>query len=411
MDFFSVLNYQGSKKNLIEFIHRYAQPYIAPGDPMLDIFAGTCSVGYSYKRTNPVFANDSELYSYVISKALLGDFRSWEYQQVLEQISPEYMRNYQQLQSRYQQLYLQEQALLHREDTSKLIAYYESFPTIFNGGVAFQRQHDCFELFVSYFAGSYFGLAQAMEIDSLRYAIGKFQHQEIYYPLLTSLFFAMKECVFSKDGHMAQPLDLQKNKAKLFKQRGRSVRRYFEQKFKEFFGEGFVWPTGSGQVFQGDFVTLLKNPQVQREVKFIYADPPYTDMQYSRYYHLLNIVSRYDYPKPTKTAAGFTKGLYTDGRFQSKLSNKSTCLKTLCSLIEFSNQYGKNLAISFAYPRDRQQQKVDRYVMQVDELIRECAKVYGAPKVEAICTDYTHSNNRNSESKKVLEYLILCKGR
>lgn len=50
-----------------------------------------------------------------------------------------------------------------------------------------------------------------------------------------------------------------------------------------------------------NFEDLLKQDDIKNNVSFIYADPPYTDMQYSRYYHLLNIVAKYDYPAPTKT--------------------------------------------------------------------------------------------------------------
>ena len=73
-------------------------------------------------------------------------------------------------------------------------------------------------------------------------------------------------------------------------------------------------------VFNLNFEDLL-DQKIFSNVGLVYADPPYTDMQYSRYYHLLNVAAKYEYPKLTITKNGYTKGLYTEGRYQSKLSS------------------------------------------------------------------------------------------
>ena len=52
--------------------------------------------------------------------------------------------------------------------------------------------------------------------------------------LLSCLFYAMNETVFSKDGHMAQPLNIEKNSTRHLKQRKRNVIAYFESKLDEF---------------------------------------------------------------------------------------------------------------------------------------------------------------------------------
>ena len=58
-------------------------------------------------------------------------------------------------------------------------------------------------------------------------------------------------------------------------------------------------------------------------------------MQYSRYYHLLNVAAKYEYPELTVTKNGYTKGLYTEGRYQSKLSQRSSAKQSLENLINF----------------------------------------------------------------------------
>ena len=72
MDNITIVNYQGSKKNLLEFIHSSLTDYVTEDDVILDIFSGTASVAYSYKRTNTVYTNDAEQYATTIAEALLS---------------------------------------------------------------------------------------------------------------------------------------------------------------------------------------------------------------------------------------------------------------------------------------------------------------------------------------------------
>lgn len=407
-DFFTILNYQGSKRNLIEFIQQHSAEYIRPGKAILDIFSGSGAVGYSYKQGHTVFANDSEYYSSIISRALLGDRPAVPLQALEQRLQSGAQANFQALSLGRAPLLAKERALIAARDSDGLTNFYPTLPTLWNGQIPHGGTHPCWELFTTYYPASYFGLEQAMVIDSLRCAISG-EPAALQDILLACLYYAMKECVFSKDGHMAQPLAPEKNKVKLLNRRERSVGHLFQKKLHEFYDPAFVAPAGQNRVYNLDFLELLALPEIQDQVGFIYADPPYTDMQYSRYYHLLNIVSKYNYPAPTKNGKNYTVGLYTEDRFQSDLSKKHACLPAFRRLIEFSKAYHKNLAVSFAYPRDTERQKTDRYVMSVEQIQDTAAEIYGAQAVQVVSRDYTHSNNRNSTAKKVLEYLILCR--
>jgi adenine-specific DNA methylase len=278
-------------------------------------------------------------------------------------------------------------------------------PSIWNGNIPVDNK--C-SLFTSYYASTYFGIAQSLEIDALRLAIEDFIGNPLYSALLTSLFFAMKECVFAKDGHMAQPLDISNYFPKLLKLRKKSICQIFFDKLSDIFNPQFINSNFENKAFNLPFEQLIKLPEIQSDVDIIYADPPYTDMQYSRYYHLLNFIIKYEKASPTKIKGAYTKGLYTEGRYQSFLSAKSSCLNTFAKLVEFSLRYGKRLVISFAYPADNSQ-KTDRYVMSISDLIELCQKTFGTANVDVADCDYFHSNNRNSAQKKVREYLIMCK--
>ena len=402
MDTFSVLNYQGSKKNLLEFIHHNIDEYIKDDDVILDIFAGTSSVAYSYKSRNRVFANDAEPYAATIAKALLGN----PYNIIKLDLLEQRIKNYKMPIAEYTEWIRLESQYISEENLAELIALYKSIPTVWSDGKKFFKTKDEYSLFVKYYSTSYFGIKQAQEIDAIKHAIDA-SDTESRDILHTALFYAMKECVFSKDGHMAQPLDPEKNASRLFKQRKKSIYSYFISKCKEFAGKDFIKPSYNNKVFNSNFEELLASDTLN-EVSVIYADPPYTDMQYSRYYHLLNTVLEYNYPNITQNKGEHTKGLYLENRFQSQLSKKNTCLDSMKKLVEYSKSNNILLAISFAYPQDIINQKTDRYVMNIEDLINLCKKIYSEQKVRVEKNEYTHSNNRNSETKKVLEYLIIC---
>lgn len=314
MDTLTILNYQGSKKNLLEFIHESLIDYIDNKDVILDIFSGTASVAYSYKRSNTVYANDAEVYAATVAKALLGSN--------LKEITVEEAKSkYEELitANEFSEWISKEDLFVKKEDVKGLLELYDEIPTVWKDGVK-QFDNMQYSLFMKYYSTSYFGIRQARDIDIIRQVIDMSKEAEKNI-LLACLFFAMKECVFSKDGHMAQPLDLSKNSKRLLKLRKKSIVALFFEKTKDFLPDSFVSTDGENIVYNENFEKLLEREEIKNNVSVIYADPPYTDMQYSRYYHLLNTVVQYDYPDLTENARGYTKGLYLDNRFQSQLSN------------------------------------------------------------------------------------------
>ncbi len=92
---------------------------------------------------------------------------------------------------------------------------YNSYPTVWNNlyskvikspwTVNRIKNTKDFYLFTTYYATNYYGIIQALEIDCIIKMINT-SFTEYKTALLSCLFYAMKEAVFSKDGHMAQPL-------------------------------------------------------------------------------------------------------------------------------------------------------------------------------------------------------------
>ena len=413
----AIINYPGSKRNLLNFIYENTYEYIDPNKYILDIFGGTGCVSnmyttYGYK----VISNDSEKYSYHIINSQICSNNDIDLKKFIEY----YSINKNQLFNNFSNEIIMEENFLKKKENEKLEKLDLSLPKIwdFNNksikindfnitSIDFLNNHINeipFCLFTLYFSGYYFGLKQSIEIDSIRYAIEKTDNKNS--KLFSCLFYAMKEAVFAKDGHMAQPLKHEKNFSKLYKVRNKSIFDLFMNKLTqtENLSIESIYRCNN-KVINYNLDQLLQKDILKNNLGFIYADPPYTDLQYSRYYHLLNTVCEYKYPKMTLKNGKITTGLYTDNRYQSPLSSKKTALLEMNKLIEYSSNNKINLAISYAYPTDLQNEKSDRYTMNINDLIEAVKKKY--QKVKVYKKDYKHANNRNSNKKSVYEYLII----
>lgn len=416
MENFTVLNYQGSKNNLSSFIQKNIEPYIQDGKAIFDIFSGSAAVSNIFRDNYQVYANDAESYASIIADAVLNQADIASATKLINSLDIEYTTAINKLAKPIINFVKKEQLALDKENYEQLVTLYDLYPTVWNNQYSditkskltvdnIKQTHD-FYLFTTYYATNYYGIRQALDIDCLIKVIN-LHFSQYKNALLSCLFYAMKETVFSKDGHMAQPLSLKKNQLRLFIQRKKNVYELFIKKFKEYITLPLSKFSGKNMVFNSNFEDLL-DQKIFSNVGLVYADPPYTDMQYSRYYHLLNVAAKYEYPELTTTKNGYTKGLYTEGRYQSKLSQRSSAKQSLENLISFCAHSNTNLAISYAYPQDRENQATDRYTISIDELIKIAKKHYTNARVNVVMQSYNHANHRNSKQKKVLEYLILC---
>ena len=90
MNNFTVLNYQGSKNNLRDFIYKNLKPYIQEGKAVFDIFSGSASVSSMFGQEYLVYANDAEAYASIIADALLNPADIPSPSAFLEQIEADY---------------------------------------------------------------------------------------------------------------------------------------------------------------------------------------------------------------------------------------------------------------------------------------------------------------------------------
>lgn len=128
-----------------------------------------------------------------------------------------------------------------------------------------------------------------------------------------------------------------------------------------------------------------------QDVKLVYVDPPYSEAQYSRFYHLLETVVKYDYPKIEH------KGLYRNDRFQSNFCYKNKVLDEFKFIAEKSSSFGSSLAISYS----------DRGLVKLEEIVKICKIFYKKTKIYYF--SYSHSMQGRGVVKDMNEVLITAK--
>src|SRR4051812_29702827 len=67
-----LIKYMGSKRGILNFVIPVIESVTPAGAPVIDLFAGTHSVGYALAGGHPIYANDIQQYSAAMGKALLS---------------------------------------------------------------------------------------------------------------------------------------------------------------------------------------------------------------------------------------------------------------------------------------------------------------------------------------------------
>jgi adenine-specific DNA-methyltransferase len=196
-----------------------------------------------------------------------------------------------------------------------------------------------------YFASAYFGIGQAIEIDSIRFAVDQ-SPRKFRSRYLCALIQALGHCA-AAPGHFAQflvPRD-KKNTVYIARIRQRSVLTRFLAALVSF-------PTvecldrKQNRVFREDATSLLASHKGRFPKRnfVIYADPPYSKAQYSRYYHVLESLILYDYPECE------SKGRYREDRFQTNFSRSAGVVEAMTGFVKAAADIGAPLYMS--YPRN-----------------------------------------------------------
>ncbi|WP_342259083.1 DNA adenine methylase [Spiroplasma endosymbiont of Dioctria linearis] len=335
------MEYIGSKKRLWKFIEKLIYPYIKDINSVCDLFSGTGVVAYNFKikLEKKIIANDIQFYSYVQLKAILNNGKNLKY------------LNYGGLEKFINKL----NSLKFKEGY-----FYKNYcPSDLN---EFNRM--------------FFTIDNAKKIDAIRiyiekiYKNNKINETEYFYALFL-LLNSVDKC-----SNTAVVFEAYLKKFKNSAIKPIEIKTYENIKFNSI----------TYKVYNQDALKLIK--KIKGDL--LYLDPPYNSRQYSRNYHILETLVKYDNPKIKGKA-----GVRIDS-FISGLSQKRTALLNMEEIVKEAKF--KYILISYS----------NEGIIDFNLFI-EMLEKYGSLSITEIDYSRFKSNIINTKAKRVTEYLILLK--
>ena len=138
-------------------------------------------------------------------------------------------------------------------------------------------------------------------------------------------------------GHFAQYLP--SNHPRLEKIKTKSIWMEFEKKCDDF--NSIVFSKHQNKSFNLGYEQIF-DLQEFNNVQLVYIDPPYTGEQYSRFYHILETVCKYDNPDLE------FKGLYRTDRFTSPFSLRKKAFQEFDKLFCLLSSKNKKIVLSYS---------------------------------------------------------------
>lgn len=315
--------------------------------PFLDVFCGLCSVGGAVARTgHRVVGNDVQSFASLVARCLIATVELPPSPEKLRRaLWRSHLYNERRLLERFGSDVAREARILADADAAGYRRAYASWRHAANNklvateiaAIALGGDRRPYRLATLTFAWGYFGLRQAIAIDSIRFAIdrardtGRLTPAEADWALVALLQAA--SCASASPGHFAQYLRPTSDEGfvRILRQRRRDI-------WVQFLREaGELAPYGDPEWRRGNAVMRCDALEIWDELDdltgqdwIVYADPPYSKDHYSRYYHVLETLTRYDYPAATGM------GRYRPDRFATPFSLKTLvagAMTELCSAI------------------------------------------------------------------------------
>lgn len=348
------VSYMGTKRRIVDRVARIiaAEP---PG-ALLDVFAGMCAISSSVVESRSVWCNDIQRFASTVATAFFTSpplAISTDHAAALA--LPPFLHNTAQLRIRFGRELAWEQEAYASREVCQIRSLEHRMPNVAGddalglerAALARRPTTTPYRLFSVTYSGGYFGLAQSIEIDSIRFAVdqllagGSINAADHRWLCLALCQAASK--VATTTGHFAQHMRPNAhNHARYVAQRRRRVWPLWLSALFENHPLGSTSWRAQNRVFRQDAGTLLHDLRRNNSrPTVVYADPPYTRDQYSRYYHVYETLLQYDYP------ASNGSGRYRPDRFRSPYSMKTRVRDAMEDLVSGCARLGSTLVLSY----------------------------------------------------------------
>lgn len=313
--------YMGSKKLLAPQIAELVAD-MADG-PFLDLFSGIAAVGSEIGTQRPIWCNDVQNFSTLLTGQKFCATRPFKTAaELIERTTTPFSANREALEATFHEALTHEDRALSQKDAEGARELIASMSQM-DEKISMLRRQQVHCLLTCLHGATYLGVRQAIDLDSIRYAadylldaseVTAEEHRWMVLALCQTL-----STVSNSTGHFAQYLSpSDTNIQRVVRKRRLNCWSIWSTALRDSHPLGSVaWRRGN-RIFKSDAVALLKKLSMSvGKPAVIYADPPYTSDQYSRYYHVLENAVLYDYP------AVSGKGQYRPDRFTSGFSLKA----------------------------------------------------------------------------------------
>ena len=380
-----IIKYMGSKSSLLTYLVD-AINEIYNGENICDLFAGTSVLSGALGHGVNMHANDIQQYSAVLAKTYLGNYNWNEFENLIDDIIIEAQKHVDKVHELYPDLHFQYDVDLDLNEFNAIEHQQQDL-------IYFDFTDIEHHLFIKNYSGTYWSFEQCLWIDALRVVAEKYSEEAVYNPILASLMFAMAYNAQST-GHYAQYRDANNlaSMNDIIIYRNKEIAPYFRKKLTELIDS----------LGRNDFnhtVTSLDYREcldIIPEGTLVYADPPYAFVHYSRFYHAIETLIRYDYPEVQH------KGRYRIDRHQSPFCKRSEVVDAFKMMFEKIKQKNSKLVLSYS----------NTGMISLEKILDIAQSQFGIGyEIYSKAIDYTHSTMGRSEdkSREVKEYLIIAK--
>ena len=254
-------------------------------------------------------------------------------------------------------------------------------------------------LFLKNYSGTWWSYDQCLWIDAYREVFEKYKSTPIYPVILSSLMFGMAY-TSQGTGHYAQYRDAktESSLSDILIYRRKSITNYFVKKYNEILN--YIpksKPDKNHIITNMDFKECLQKFQGG----LVYADPPYCFVHYSRFYHVLETLVLYDYPKLQIQKGKVVKGRYRENRHQSPFCIKTQVESAFADMFKGVVNSGSNLVLSYS----------NTGMISLEKLENLAAESFPERDKRIITTDHKHMTlgRKKDRYRNVKECLILVK--